>query len=251
MIIDADLQDPPDLITAMVQAWRAGAEVVLARRADRAADSMLKRNTAAWFYWLHNQLSKIKIPENVGDFRLLDRAVVDALKQLPERQRFMKGLFAWVGFRTVTLDYVRAPRAAGESKFSGFALWNFALEGFYQFFHRAAENLDLSWRRLRPIHRSLCALYRHPYHGVWQSGARLCLAFRCHHVFRLGAADQHRSARRIYRPHLHGDKAAPDLYHPQTLWHGRCSLTPTGLYGGAGGAALVVQRSTISFYNRR
>ncbi|WP_298263891.1 glycosyltransferase family 2 protein [Acidocella sp.] len=131
--IDADLQDPPALIARMVQAWRDGAEVVLARRTDRSSDGMLKRKSAAWFYKLHNRLSKTQIPENVGDFRLIDRAVVEALKQLPERQRFMKGLFAWVGFRTVTLDYTRAPRAAGETKFSGFALWNFALEGLTGF----------------------------------------------------------------------------------------------------------------------
>jgi glycosyltransferase involved in cell wall biosynthesis len=93
----------------------------------------MKRRSAAWFYRLHNRMSKTKIPENVGDFRLMDRVVVEALKQLPERQRFMKGLFAWVGFRTVTIDYVRAPRGAGVSKFSGWALWNFALEGFTSF----------------------------------------------------------------------------------------------------------------------
>lgn len=131
--IDADLQDPPALIAHMVQAWRDGAEVVLARRADRSTDGALKRQSAAWFYKLHNRLSKTKIPENVGDFRLMDRVVVEALKQLPERQRFMKGLFAWVGFRTVTLDYARAPRLAGSTKFSGFALWNFALEGLTGF----------------------------------------------------------------------------------------------------------------------
>ncbi len=131
--IDADLQDPPGLIPAMVEAWRAGAEVVLARRMDRSTDSLLKRQTAALFYKLHNALSKTRIPENVGDFRLMDRRVVEALRQLPERQRFMKGLFAWVGFRTVTIDYVRPSRAAGNTKFSGFALWNFALEGFTSF----------------------------------------------------------------------------------------------------------------------
>jgi glycosyltransferase involved in cell wall biosynthesis len=131
--IDADLQDPPELIAQMVREWRNGAEVVLARRSDRSSDGMMKRQTAAWFYKLHNRLSKTQIPENVGDFRLMDRVVVDALKQLPERQRFMKGLFAWVGFRTVTIDYARAPRTAGETKFSGFALWNFALEGLTGF----------------------------------------------------------------------------------------------------------------------
>lgn len=133
IIIDADLQDPPDIIPRMVQLWREGAEVVLGKRIDRSSDSMLKRRTASWFYALHNRLSHIQIPENVGDFRLMDRCVVDALKRLPERQRFMKGLFAWVGFRTVTIDYVRAPRAAGMTKFSGYSLWNFALEGFTSF----------------------------------------------------------------------------------------------------------------------
>jgi glycosyltransferase involved in cell wall biosynthesis len=131
--IDADLQDPPELIGEMITAWRNGAEVVLARRSDRASDGMMKRKTATWFYRLHNRLSNTRIPENVGDFRLMDRVVVEALKRLPERQRFMKGLFAWVGFRTVTIDYVRAGRAAGASKFSGFALWNFAMEGFTSF----------------------------------------------------------------------------------------------------------------------
>jgi glycosyltransferase involved in cell wall biosynthesis len=130
---DADLQDPPELIAQMVAAWRAGAEVVLARRSDRSTDSVMKRRSAAWFYRLHNRMSKTKIPENVGDFRLMDRVVVEALKQLPERQRFMKGLFAWVGFRTVTIDYARAPRGAGVSKFSAWALWSFALEGFTSF----------------------------------------------------------------------------------------------------------------------
>lgn len=131
--IDADLQDPPELIPAMIEEWLKGAEVVLARRIDRTSDSFLKRTTAALFYRLHNRLSTVRIPENVGDFRLMDRIAVDALKQLPEQQRFMKGLFAWVGFKTVTLDYVRKPRLAGYTKFSGPKLWNFALEGITSF----------------------------------------------------------------------------------------------------------------------
>lgn len=131
--IDADLQDPPSLIPAMVDQWLRGAEVVLARRRDRRTDSLAKRLTARGFYSLHRRLSHISIPENVGDFRLMDRAVVDAIKSLPERQRFMKGLFAWVGFRTCTIDYDRAPRHTGQSKFSGWRLWNLALEGFTSF----------------------------------------------------------------------------------------------------------------------
>ena len=133
VVLDADLQDPPELIGEMITRWQAGAEVVLARRNDRTVDSLLKRKTAEWFYRLHNRMSDIEIPENVGDFRLMDRAAVDALKRLPEQQRFMKGLFAWVGFRTEMLDYKRLERAAGESKFSGWKLWNFALEGITGF----------------------------------------------------------------------------------------------------------------------
>lgn len=131
--IDADLQDPPELIPTLVQRWRHGAEVVLAQRASRATDSLLKRITAGAYYRVHNRLSDLKIPENVGDFRLMDRAVVNALKQLPERHRFMKGLFAWVGFNTVIVQYERAPRSAGKSKFSGWRLWNLALEGITSF----------------------------------------------------------------------------------------------------------------------
>ena len=131
--IDADLQDPPELIPEMIKEWLNGAEVVLARRIDRSSDSFLKRKTAEIFYRFHNSLSTIQIPENVGDFRLMDRIAVDALKQLPEQHRFMKGLFAWVGFKTVTLDYVRQPRIAGSTKFSGWKLWNFALEGITGF----------------------------------------------------------------------------------------------------------------------
>ncbi|WP_444633631.1 glycosyltransferase family 2 protein [Cupriavidus oxalaticus] len=131
--IDADLQDPPELIPTLVLRWRQGADVVLAQRARRTSDSLLKRVTAAAYYRVHNHLSDLKIPENVGDFRLMDRAVVNALKQLPERHRFMKGLFAWVGFHTVTVQYERMPRAAGKSKFSGWRLWNLALEGITSF----------------------------------------------------------------------------------------------------------------------
>lgn len=131
--IDADLQDPPQLILLMINEWQGGADVVLARRTDRSADSFMKRKSAEMFYRFYNTFSNVKIPSNVGDFRLMDRAAVDALKQLPERQRFMKGLFAWVGFRTVMLDYTRNPRAAGLTKFSGWKLWNFALEGLTSF----------------------------------------------------------------------------------------------------------------------
>jgi glycosyltransferase involved in cell wall biosynthesis len=131
--IDADLQDPPELIPALIATWRRGADVVLAQREDRDSDKFLKRNTALLFYRLHNWLSQVQIPENVGDFRLIDKSVLEALKQLPERQRFMKGLFAWVGFKTATVVYSRDPRNAGSTKYSWWSLLNHALEGFTSF----------------------------------------------------------------------------------------------------------------------
>lgn len=131
--IDADLQDPPELIFEMLAKWHEGYEVVLARRTDRSADSWLKKKTAAWFYALHNKISDARLPANVGDFRLMDRKVVNAINALPETRRFMKGLFAWVGFRHCCIDYVRAPRSAGITKFNGWRLWNFALEGITSF----------------------------------------------------------------------------------------------------------------------
>ncbi|ADG18759.1 glycosyltransferase family 2 protein [Paraburkholderia atlantica] len=131
--IDADLQDPPSLIPVMVEHWRAGAEVVAAKRTNRLCDTFAKRTAAALYYRVHNALSEVKLPENVGDFRLIDRQVVNALRSLPERRRFMKGLFAWVGYRTVIVEYEREPRSAGHSKFSGWRLWNFALEGITSF----------------------------------------------------------------------------------------------------------------------
>ncbi|MGU7781109.1 glycosyltransferase family 2 protein [Burkholderia sp. PU8-34] len=133
ILIDADLQDPPALIPTMIEHWRAGAEVVAAKRTNRMCDPFMQRAAAALYYRVHNALSEVEMPENVGDFRLMDRQVVDALRALPERRRFMKGLFAWVGFRTAIVEYTRAPRSGGHSKFSGWRRWNFALEGITSF----------------------------------------------------------------------------------------------------------------------
>lgn len=133
VVIDVDLQDPPELIPSMIEKWREGYEVVLACRTNRDSDSWLKRASANGFYWIHNQLSNPKIPANVGDFRLMDRVVVEALKQLPETHRFMKGLFSWVGFKSTVINYSRPKREVGVSKFNGWKLWNFALEGLTSF----------------------------------------------------------------------------------------------------------------------
>lgn len=131
--IDVDLQDPPELILEMIAKWREGYEVVLGRRMNRDSDSWAKRVSATWFYRIHNKIADPEIPENVGDFRLMDRVVIDAINALPESRRFMKGLFAWVGFRTAYVDYSRPERIAGSTKFNGWRLWNFALEGMTSF----------------------------------------------------------------------------------------------------------------------
>lgn len=131
--IDADLQDPPEVIPEMVEKWRAGAKLVLARRRDRSSDGWLKRTTANGAYWLFSKMSKPRIPQNVGDFRLMDRVVVDAIKRLPERSRFMKGLFAWVGYEPDVVEYDRESRVAGETKWNYWKLWNFALDGITSF----------------------------------------------------------------------------------------------------------------------
>ncbi|MEL6922345.1 MAG: glycosyltransferase family 2 protein [Pseudomonadota bacterium] len=131
--IDVDLQDPPEIIEKLVSKWREGFEVVVARRVDRSSDSWAKSWTAKLFYRVHNRIADDKLPENVGDFRIMDRIALDALKSLPERRRFMKGLFAWVGFETATVDYTRDARAAGETKFSFKKLWALALEGITSF----------------------------------------------------------------------------------------------------------------------
>jgi glycosyltransferase involved in cell wall biosynthesis len=131
--IDVDLQDPPEVIPQMVERWRAGFDVVNARRADRSADTWLKRTTSRGFYRVFNKMADRPILEDVGDFRLLSRRVVDVVNQFPERARFMKGLFSWVGFSHVTIDYQRAERHAGDSKWKYWKLWNFAVDGITSF----------------------------------------------------------------------------------------------------------------------
>jgi polyisoprenyl-phosphate glycosyltransferase len=127
--IDVDLQDPPEAIGDMLAKWREGYEVVYGVRRNRHSDSLPKRLTADLYYRAHNYLSDDKIPEHAGDFRLLDRSVVDVIRAMPERNRFMKGLFAWGGFRQAAVEYDRAPRQAGQTKFHYWRLWTLALDG--------------------------------------------------------------------------------------------------------------------------
>lgn len=131
--IDADLQDPPELIEEMVRLWYEGYDVVCATRRSRSGESWLKRSTADMFYRTIGSMSKVPIPSNTGDFRLMDRKVVQALKQMPERTRFMKGLFAWVGYKQTVIMFDRHPRHKGTTKWNYWKLWNFALDGIFSF----------------------------------------------------------------------------------------------------------------------
>jgi glycosyltransferase involved in cell wall biosynthesis len=133
VIIDADLQDPPELIPQLVQAWYEGYDTVYAVRTQRDGESWVKRSTAYLFYRIVQSLSRVKIPADTGDFRLLSRRAVEALRLLREQHRFMKGLFAWIGYPHKAVPYRRQARAAGSTKFNYWRLWNFALEGFTSF----------------------------------------------------------------------------------------------------------------------
>lgn len=131
--IDVDLQDPLDVIPQLIERWQSGAEMVLAKRINRSTDGHMKRKTAEWFYRLHNKISSPKIEENVGDFRLMSRDIVEHIKRMPEKNLFMKGILSWVGGRVEVVEYTRAERSAGVTKFNGWKLWNLALEGITSF----------------------------------------------------------------------------------------------------------------------
>ncbi len=131
--IDVDLQDPLEVIERMLEKFEAGSEVVLAKRVDRGSDSWLKKKTAQYFYKIYNKTSNPKIEENVGDFRLMTRKVVDEVIKMGERNLFMKGILSWPGFKTEIVTYSRAERSAGTTKFNGWKLWNLAVEGITSF----------------------------------------------------------------------------------------------------------------------
>jgi polyisoprenyl-phosphate glycosyltransferase len=133
ILIDADLQDPPELIPELCSRWREGYDVVYATRVDRKGESWLKKQTAHLFYRAMQRVGTTPIPSDTGDYRLLSRRAVDALTQLRERHRFMKGLFSWIGYRQTSVQYVRDPRYAGETKWNYWRLWNLAIEGFTSF----------------------------------------------------------------------------------------------------------------------
>ncbi len=133
VVIDADLQDPPELIPELIKEWENGYDVVYAKRTFRGGESFLKKTTAHFFYRMMQRVGKFTIPEDTGDFRILSRRAVNALNTFKERHRFMKGLFAWIGFRQKAVHYQRDARRAGETKWNYWQLWNFALDGITSF----------------------------------------------------------------------------------------------------------------------
>jgi glycosyltransferase involved in cell wall biosynthesis len=166
--IDSDLQDPPELIMDMVEKWKEGFDVVWAKRIDRSEDSIFKRTSANWFYRIYNLLSDMELPENVGDFRLMDRKVLDTLKNFSERKRFMKGLFAFVGFRSAVVEYKRLKRRSGMSKWSYWKLWNYAVNGITSFstFPLKISTYFGMFVTLLAFVRGLWIFFRVIFHGV-------------------------------------------------------------------------------------
>lgn len=158
IVLDADGQDPPELIPQFIAKWREGFDVVYGTRTEREGESWLKRITSTAFYRVINSLSNIHIPADTGDFRLISRNVLDALSQMGERQRFMKGLFAWVGYQQTALHYTRQARIAGATKFNYWRLWNLALEGITSF--------STAPLRLATYVGLLAALFAFAY-GIW------------------------------------------------------------------------------------
>ena len=158
IVIDADLQDPPELIPELLAVWQQGYDVVYAKRSERQGETWLKRTTARGFYYLMHKLTHTPIPQNTGDYRLLSRRAVDALSTLRERHRFMKGLFTWIGFPQKEVLYQRHPRHAGATKWNYWRLWNFALDGVTSF-----STLPLKFASYLGFMFALCAFL----FGIW------------------------------------------------------------------------------------
>ncbi len=133
ILLDADLQDPPELIVQMIALWKQGYDTVYGQRTERHGETFVKKTTSRYFYRIAKHLGRFEIPQDTGDFRLLSRRAVQALRSLPESNRFMKGLFAWIGYPHIALPYERHPRPSGNSKFNYWQLWNFALDGITSF----------------------------------------------------------------------------------------------------------------------
>jgi glycosyltransferase involved in cell wall biosynthesis len=178
VVIDSDLQDPPEVIPDLLERWRDGADVVIARRRTREGETRLKLASARWFYGLMGRLAQIELEPNAGDFRLFDRAPLDALLRMRERSRFLRGMSSWVGFRRDIVEYDRAPRGAGSTKFPAGRMLRFALDGLTSF-----SNFPLQLAALAGFACATIALLLLPltivarYTGIYERGVPSLLFF--------------------------------------------------------------------------
>lgn len=209
--IDVDLQDPIEVIPELIERWEMGADVVLAKRIDRTTDSYLKRKTAEWFYKFNNKISDLKIEENVGDFRLLDRAIVDEIKNLPERNLFMKGILSWVGGTVDVVPYKRAERAAGKTKFNGWKLWNLALEGITNFSTVLLSYLVLYRNDHRCRSFAVWRLYDSLETSFWKPCSWVSVPHCIHLVHRRYPAYWDGAYGRVHRKNLFGDEETAEV----------------------------------------
>ncbi|WP_019467107.1 glycosyltransferase family 2 protein [Dyella japonica] len=171
VVIDADLQDPPELIPSLVERWHEGFDVVYATRTAREGETGFKKFTSALFYRSMERVSDTRVPRDTGDFRLLTRRALDALRQLRERQRFMKGLFTWIGYRQTAVYYLREPRQAGTTKWNYWRLLQLAIEGFTSF-----STAPLRLATWVGVMASVLAFV----YGIWVFGKALLLGDQVH-----------------------------------------------------------------------
>lgn len=209
--IDSDLQDPPELIPALIEKWKEGYDVVTAKRSGRQGESFLKKFTAKHFYRVIRYMSEVEIPVDVGDFRLMDRKVVEALSTMKEKNRFLKGMFAWVGFKQIDVEYERQARFKGSSKWNYWKLWNFALDGILMF-----STMPLKiWSYLVFCLLQCIYLFNLSDHSSDPQRSR-CPWLRlhaCHHsILRRDPIDWYRCSRRIYRQNLYRSEGKTRLY---------------------------------------
>ena len=212
VLIDADLQDPPEVISEMVALWRQGHDVVYGTRRNRDGETAFKTLTAKWFYRFINRLSDVPIPLDSGDFRLLDRKVVDALLAMPERDRFVRGMVSWVGFRQVSVSYDRASRHAGDSKYTLWKMARFAADGILSFSTaplRIATLLGVVSSALALLGGVTAAGIRA---GQWTMDGAVGMGCAGRAAARRGAVVVSGNSRGVSRAHLRREQAAPALF---------------------------------------
>ena len=212
VIIDADLQDPPELIPKMIKYWEEGYDDVYARRKSRAGETWLKKITSEVFYKLLKKSTHIPIQQDTGDFRLLSRRCVEALRQFRESQRYTKGMFSWIGYRKKEILYDRDPRAAGETKWNYIKLVNFAIDGITSVHHRPASHFVCLWDYCLVCGVYLHPLPRNPHDLFWHRSGGLSVDDGSDFVPGRRAATVAGGDGRIHRPYFQRNEKPPALF---------------------------------------